>query len=165
MAPWVKRVFIDILPRFLCMQRPDNDTNSDTDTKPDSANNHYHHHHPQLIDFAEKPSVIDYECGSFGPYPVDELHVGLQPDINGSLDGIKSSPDVERAVLNVRFIAQHMENLDNFTDACLYIDHKVIRHSNWIMKVFKFDPGYMNYNLIVPIPDRWNGGKVLKEEC
>ncbi|KAF8777583.1 acetylcholine receptor subunit alpha-like 1 [Argiope bruennichi] len=114
MAPWVKRVFIEILPRFLCMQRPNNEEDGGNGEGKD--NNHYHHHHPHLIDFAEKPSVIDYECGSFGPYPVDELHVGLQPDINGSLDGIKSSPDVERAVLNVRFIAQHMENLDNFTD-------------------------------------------------
>ncbi|GIY35317.1 acetylcholine receptor subunit alpha-like 1 [Caerostris extrusa] len=113
MAPWVKRVFIEILPRLLCMQRPDYNEEGNTDAKHEPGNNHYH---PHLIDFAEKPSVIDYECGSFGPYPVDELHVGLQPDINGSLDGIKTSPDVERAVLNVRFIAQHMENLDNFTD-------------------------------------------------
>ncbi|GBO17222.1 hypothetical protein AVEN_188356-1 [Araneus ventricosus] len=98
------------------MQRPNNEEDGGFGDGKTDANNHYHHHHPHLIDFAEKPSVIDYECGSFGPYPVDELHVGLQPDINGSLDGIKSSPDVERAVLNVRFIAQHMENLDNFTD-------------------------------------------------
>ncbi|KFM77607.1 Acetylcholine receptor subunit alpha-like 1, partial [Stegodyphus mimosarum] len=109
MAPWVRWVFIDLLPRILCMQRPDN--NSDEE-KADS--NHFNP--PQLVDYGEKPSVIDYECSSYGPFPEDELHVGPQPDINGSLDGIKSSPDVERAVLNVRFIAQHMKNLDSFSD-------------------------------------------------
>ncbi|XP_071041885.1 acetylcholine receptor subunit alpha-like 1 [Parasteatoda tepidariorum] len=114
MAPWVRRVFIEMLPKLLCMQRPDN---SDLDDPGKSDSNNYHHqHHPHLVDFAEKPGVLDYECGSYSPYPVDELHVGLQPDINGSLDGIKTSPDVERAVLNVRFIAQHMENLDSFSD-------------------------------------------------
>lgn len=112
MAPWVRRVFIDVLPRFLCMQRPDN---SPEDDKVDSATLNYPQ--PHMVDFGEKPSVIDYEHGSYSLYPGEELQqVGLQPDINGSLDGYKTSPTIEKAVLDVRFIAQHMENLDNFSD-------------------------------------------------
>lgn len=112
MAPWVRRVFIDVLPRLLCMQRPDNSADDD---KADSTTLSYPH--PQMVEFGEKPSVIDYEHGSYSLYPGEELQqVGLQPDINGSLDDFKTSPTIEKAVLDVRFIAQHMENLDSFSD-------------------------------------------------
>ncbi|XP_054718241.1 acetylcholine receptor subunit alpha-like 1 [Uloborus diversus] len=117
MAPWVRRTFIDFLPRLLCMQRPENPEDNNK-LSVDTSN--FNNGHPlHQVDYVEKPSVIDYECGSYGPaYPVDDLRLGLGPDINGSsLDGVKpTSPDIERAVLNVRFIAQHMENLDNFND-------------------------------------------------
>ncbi|KAG8188790.1 hypothetical protein JTE90_009184 [Oedothorax gibbosus] len=114
MAPWVKRVFIDLLPRFLCMQRPENPEDlPDINGKQPECRLHYNH--PHLSDFAHEkltPSVIDYE----GSFFEDGLHVGL-PDIGGGSTPPKTtSPDIERAVLDVRFIAQHMENLDNFTD-------------------------------------------------
>lgn len=97
------------------MQRPEN-PDDDKDDKADSTTLSYPHH-PQMVDFGEKPSVIDYEHGSYSLYPGEELQqVGLQPDLNGSLDGFKTSPTIEKAVLDVRFIAQHMENLDSFSD-------------------------------------------------
>nr|ADG63461.1 nicotinic acetylcholine receptor alpha 1 subunit [Pardosa pseudoannulata] len=113
MAPWVRRVFIEVLPKLLCMQRPDNPDDDKADSAP--LNNYPH---PQVVEFGEKPSVIDYEHGSYSLYPGEELQqVGLQPDINGSLDNFtRTSPTLEKAVLDVRFIAQHMENLDTFSD-------------------------------------------------
>ncbi|XP_022237271.1 acetylcholine receptor subunit alpha-like 1 isoform X2 [Limulus polyphemus] len=117
MAPWVRTVFLEILPKILRMKRPQE---SEEETQPDvklegRSFDGVEMRHPGP---ADKPGFLEYECSFHGTsYTVAGVGDDVDPDVSPSaLQERKLCPELERAVLNVRFIAQHMENRDSYSE-------------------------------------------------
>ena len=174
MAPWVRTVFLEFLPKMLCMQRPKNDDDVSQDYVCTNGKNE------QLIDsgLRDKPLVLSNKIGvrrlsnnslngvnDFPPPPPPEkLKIPLKglssPESDKCIDRIdgnfpnlqsyendtepfltdgeaisplpgesvsdeveainkKLCPEMERAVLGIRFMAQHNNNLDNYLEVTL----------------------------------------------
>ncbi|RWS24734.1 Acetylcholine receptor subunit alpha-like 1 [Leptotrombidium deliense] len=170
MAPWVRKVFLQFLPKLFNMQRPaqeDKMTFSVSNTQGSEISKSLS---PLIIDCGEKPITISSKIGhrrlssgsisgeEFPPPPPPEAleamsaleaHVAGSSDVsyageneaslipckvmmNGSpqyafdqtvVDASIAEPIVsnkkwceefDRALLSIRFVAQHMENLDSF---------------------------------------------------
>ncbi|XP_042906854.1 acetylcholine receptor subunit alpha-like 1 [Parasteatoda tepidariorum] len=111
MAPWVRKVFLEILPKFLLMKRPeDPQESSDTSgTKPtilSQFNNvDISDTVPGAILDRERIVASEIECSYIDSH-----------DSNLQLAERQEDEEMERAVLNVRFISQHMENLDSYSE-------------------------------------------------
>jgi nicotinic acetylcholine receptor len=129
MAPWVKGVFIDFLPRILCIQRPDAEDQkrrlslelkeairfekgfSRWDFRLDAC--------PAATTAAAAASVSHVDSGHFMfslPKSDDDCRSnlpGLPPDLS-PLREHRHSPEMERTISSVQFIAQHMKNMDRF---------------------------------------------------
>ncbi|XP_023240043.1 acetylcholine receptor subunit alpha-like 1 [Centruroides sculpturatus] len=109
MAPWVRKVFLEVLPRVLRMNRPSSDEPSEKKGE------------GQILESVEmpealnvKPGMLEVECSYHGTvYAVSEM---LDHDVGPGTSDARPCPDMERAVMNVRFVAQHKENLDSFSE-------------------------------------------------
>uniref|UniRef100_T1IUC4 Uncharacterized protein n=1 Tax=Strigamia maritima TaxID=126957 RepID=T1IUC4_STRMM len=101
MAPWVRRVFIGLLPRFLCIRRPNANLNEDVNPPP-------------------PPPPRSRPPRHLGPIPDNRMSL-MAYNIRGDGDSdiLPYVPrhypqDVERAIVNLRFIAQRMNNQDEY---------------------------------------------------
>ncbi|XP_054710852.1 LOW QUALITY PROTEIN: acetylcholine receptor subunit alpha-like [Uloborus diversus] len=111
MAPWVRKVFLEVLPKFLLMKRPDDGESSDAAS--DTKSGILRPFDGTTVDISDTVPVriLDRErlaeCAYIeGPHTSDA----------GSLQERHEKEEMERAVLNVRFISQHMENLDSYSE-------------------------------------------------
>ncbi|XP_064459793.1 acetylcholine receptor subunit alpha-like 1 [Ornithodoros turicata] len=103
MAPWVKRVFLQVLPAILMMKRPEEDEDDEGSAKGSFE--------PQDI------PPCSFHGSAFASLGAPDEMLSNSPDVSpaGAGGPNDTAPmDVERSVLNVRFIAQHMENADRF---------------------------------------------------
>jgi nicotinic acetylcholine receptor len=188
MAPWVRTVFLEFLPKMLCMQRPKNDDKSGVDEDRDySCSNGKTEPKARMsssvdIGLGEKPIILPAKIGgrrlsnnslngssdfppppppeklripeTKAPHPSDSSDQYLngmdkdfpplpnynistaendpfnsdgeqvsplpQGSVNGEMDSAnkKLCPEIERAILGIRFMAQHNRNLDNYLQVC-----------------------------------------------
>ncbi|KAH7955492.1 hypothetical protein HPB52_001042 [Rhipicephalus sanguineus] len=101
MAPWVKHVFLKVLPPVLLMKRPQDDDDDD-DAKA--------HRCAQELTLCAYHSAEPPESGGDDASP----RALPSPPDGGADPGPLLDQDLARPVFNVRFIAQHMENADHF---------------------------------------------------
>ncbi|XP_067124190.1 acetylcholine receptor subunit alpha-like 1 [Centruroides vittatus] len=92
MAPWVRTVFLRILPRMLGMTRAEDRLSDDSASVDDSVVSCSYHRQYEIPGGEEELSKTDSDPDSS---PANEL---------------------TRAYLNVRFIAQHVENFDVYSE-------------------------------------------------
>ncbi|XP_037512745.1 acetylcholine receptor subunit alpha-like 1 [Rhipicephalus sanguineus] len=125
MAPWVKHVFLKVLPPVLLMKRPQDDDDDDDasamgfDATP-SADNRAPPSPPppppppppplQELTLCAYHSAEPPESGGDDASP----RALPSPPDGGADPGPLLDQDLARPVFNVRFIAQHMENADHF---------------------------------------------------
>ncbi|XP_037567101.1 acetylcholine receptor subunit alpha-like 1 [Dermacentor silvarum] len=125
MAPWVKHVFLKVLPPVLLMKRPQDDDDDDDasamgfDATP-SADNRAPPSPPppppppppplQELTLCAYHSAEPPESGGDDASP----RALPSPPDGGADPGSLLDQDLARPVFNVRFIAQHMENADHF---------------------------------------------------
>lgn len=170
MAPWVRTVFLEFLPRVLCMQRPDNEDNRQitnlrdisiangkslttrvspsvgTDQKEKLlsvnkilirklSNNSVNDFPPppppeKLKTPAEKCPEKNSTLSALPSYETDtEPFLGdvdavspLPPEsVSDDADDTnrKLCPEMEKAIMGIRFMAQHNKNLDNYLEVGL----------------------------------------------
>ncbi|GFT20466.1 acetylcholine receptor subunit alpha-like 1 [Nephila pilipes] len=116
MAPWVRKVFLEILPKFLFMKRPDDghDSSDSSDTKSGILrtfdNVDISDTVPGAILDRERIVANEIECSYI------EGHSSSFQLAEANPQERREKEEMERAVLNVRFIAQHMENLDSYSE-------------------------------------------------
>ncbi|CAG0879450.1 unnamed protein product [Cyprideis torosa] len=128
MAPWVKKVFIDFLPPYLFMQRP-------------SAEEHKRRLSIELLEadrFEKSFNRFDSRLDSLAVSRIDSGHFTFSlpheeifsgttatpalPDLNhqtttgSSIGNSNLPPEVERTTSSVQFIAQHMKNMDRYSN-------------------------------------------------
>ncbi|XP_064459792.1 acetylcholine receptor subunit alpha-like 1 [Ornithodoros turicata] len=102
MAPWVRKVFIRVLPKILLMRSPqyriEPEEAKEGSTAPPRSNG---------LDVLQAPRA---SFGALAPPPEDTL-----PEMEASPPGDYHFPrDLERAIHNAMFIAQHIDNNDDF---------------------------------------------------
>ncbi|CAG0894523.1 unnamed protein product [Darwinula stevensoni] len=122
MSPWVKTLFIDFLPRILCMRRPDSEEHARRlsielkearrfekggfhtwDIRMHAvAGSHFTFSLPSADGTGDRPTSTSF----FPPSSMD-----LSP-----IRERRHAPEVERAISSVQFIAQHMKNMDRFSN-------------------------------------------------
>merc|ERR1739846_90045 len=141
MAPWVRKVFIDFLPRFLFIQRPEPDEEGSVDQEVITAG--YNIVFPETLEERNSVSRLlnhaQYDGGGFrlGPPGEQQKSLQLQPQLSLQLDrfsfpekqpnggalrydsGFRDSvqeqePHLEKAINSVRFVAQHVKNQDRY---------------------------------------------------
>ncbi|PRD34635.1 UNVERIFIED_CONTAM: nAChRalpha1 [Trichonephila clavipes] len=116
MAPWVRKVFLEILPKFLFMKRPDDghESSDSSDTKSGILRTF------DNVDISDTVpgAILDRER-----IVANEIECSYIEGHSSSLQLAEATPqerrekeEMEKAVLNVRFIAQHMENLDSYSE-------------------------------------------------
>lgn len=142
MAPWVRKVFIDFLPRFLFIQRPEAE---DAPEEQEAITAGYNIVFPETLEERNSVSRLlnhaQYDGGGFrlGGAPEQKALVQLQPQLSLQLDrfsfpektgtnggalrfdsGFRDSgqmeqePHLEKAINSVRFVAQHVKNQDRY---------------------------------------------------
>ncbi|XP_076314010.1 acetylcholine receptor subunit alpha-like 1 [Tachypleus tridentatus] len=109
MAPWVRTVFLEILPKVLRMKRP---KQNEEETEPTSKHEDrgFGAAHDRNLDPARKPGFQEHECTFH-----ETSYTAAGEDIEGGVVR-KLCPQLEKAVLNVRFVAQHMDNQDRYSE-------------------------------------------------
>ncbi|XP_028168015.1 acetylcholine receptor subunit alpha-like 1 [Ostrinia nubilalis] len=127
MAPWVRKVFIDFLPRILCIQRPEKPPDDDDDNdKPTEVITDVFGGDDMDGKFKEW-GCEEYELPGMPPSPPpppggdDELF-SPPPGSPCRLDLDDGSPslekpyvrEMEKTIEGSRFIAQHVKNKDKF---------------------------------------------------
>ncbi|KAM7311621.1 acetylcholine receptor subunit alpha-like 1 [Ixodes scapularis] len=106
MAPWVKHVFLQLLPAILLMKRPqDDDDDDDASAKGFDAT--------PSADKPPPPQELAL-CAYHAEDSSDEPDAASQAPPSPTLPPLQLDQDLARPVFNVRFIAQHMENADHF---------------------------------------------------
>lgn len=126
MSPWVRRVFLEFLPKVMMMRRPDDDKDEEAslDQKPISSVVGQTFEGVEIREPpGEKPGVVQYECSYHGTtYTVSSVPedlAALESEVSSAVAEKRLCPELERAILNVRFIAQHMENRDSYSSVSL----------------------------------------------
>lgn len=128
MSPWVRQVFIELLPKYLLIKRPNKEDDDDEDENPGASalaggslgggggggTNlqicHIHGLNPptQDIDIPFYPSLPS-------PIFLSESEA-LRHNPFGDVRRFPS--EIEKSATNIRFIAQHMKNKDRFEAVC-----------------------------------------------
>lgn len=121
MAPWVKKVFLEVLPKYLLMSRPE-DPSSDTKSSVSSDTKSGILRTFEGVDISDTVpgAILDRERIVAGEIECSYIE-GSSSLQMAAADGVttqerREKEEMERAVLNVRFIAQHMENLDTYSE-------------------------------------------------
>ncbi|CAH2087616.1 unnamed protein product [Euphydryas editha] len=126
MAPWVRKVFIDFLPRILCIQRPEKPPDDDENDKPTEVLTDVFGGDDMDGKFKEW-GCEEYELPGMPPSPPpppggdDELF-SPPPGSPCQIDLDDGSPslekpyvrEMEKTIEGSRFIAQHVKNKDKF---------------------------------------------------
>jgi nicotinic acetylcholine receptor len=126
MSPWVKRVFIEFLPRFLCMKRPDKDDEEEEVVME-------HHGHGLMVTSGGVPfgrtasnlqichihGLNHTEGGTdFGHYPnlPSPIFLSESEALRNNFGDLtkRFPPEIEKSATHARFVAQHMKNKDRF---------------------------------------------------
>jgi len=110
MSPWVRTVFIETLPKFLFLKRPNKDDDEDDDNENGGAPNfqqicgiHGLNPPPQDMDMPFYPSL---------PSPI---FLSESEALRHNMGEVRRFPtEIEKSATNIRFIAQHMKNKDRF---------------------------------------------------
>ena len=130
MSPWVKNVFLNVLPKVLCMRRPEEAAQESSYSKVSRPANQ--DPDPRVVTTgSELPSRgTGHEVGEFTAMTekrppngtatmYQEDCVPTPPSYDAAV-AASSSPtgkrksEIEHAVLSIKFIAQHMDNVDEF---------------------------------------------------
>merc|ERR1712004_954761 len=127
MAPWVRKIFIDFLPRYLFIQRPEPDEEESVDQEVITSG--YNIVFPETLEERNSVSRLlnhaQYDGGGFrlGAPGDQQKSLQLQPQLSLQLDrydsGFRDSvqeqePHLEKAINSVRFVAQHVKNQDRY---------------------------------------------------
>eukprot|EP00095_Tigriopus_kingsejongensis_P011514 maker-scaffold33_size549341-snap-gene-0.15 protein:Tk11514 transcript:maker-scaffold33_size549341-snap-gene-0.15-mRNA-1 annotation:"nicotinic acetylcholine receptor subunit alpha1" len=132
MAPWVKKTFVDVLPKYLFIRRPEPEEDVDDlgvmyETSKSTSN---------LVSSKELPMITEnsgltnndnlaYPLSPTDDWPseglysttFDEKHSHLIPNrdfVRPQEEPSTLNPAVERAMNALKFVAQHVKNEDNF---------------------------------------------------
>jgi nicotinic acetylcholine receptor len=108
MSPWVRTVFIETLPKFLFLRRPNKDDDEDDDNENGGAPNlqicHIHGLNP--------PEEMEVP---FYPSLPSPIFLSESEAIRHNLGDVRRFPtEIEKSATNIRFVAQHMKNKDRF---------------------------------------------------
>lgn len=157
MPPWVKRVFIHIMPRLLLMRRPHygrnveydemlerkyaagDGSNEESGTNDDRGDNESY---PELKTIGGlsasglgRETEFGINRGSFKLGTGHDELLGHDTDLGSSSRQRKYSPEVEKAIQDVQFIAQHLRNEDRDLSVS---ENTTIFFSNIIIQIFFF---------------------------
>lgn len=148
MSPWVRNVFLNILPKFLCMKRPDESVPENSFSKgfnpaPDED--------PVVVmtdaivsafPILSNKRPVNGSAGIPDTSKYQEECVPTPPSYEAAVDAPQSNSrrkaDIEHAVLSIKFIAQHMDNVDEFQaieDDWTYVALVLDRLFLWIFLV------------------------------
>ncbi|KAK2151150.1 hypothetical protein LSH36_374g03043 [Paralvinella palmiformis] len=118
MSPWVRKVFLNVLPRLLIMRRPTIDrdltpkvvvrTCNGVEIRDSYTETHLHRRGRQTAD----NYVIAYMTAT----PTPEFNVDVSPSVLAQY-----SPEVIRAIEGVRFISEHLKQEDEAANLILKI--------------------------------------------
>ncbi|XP_022258600.1 acetylcholine receptor subunit alpha-like 1 isoform X1 [Limulus polyphemus] len=113
MHPWVCTIFLEILPKILMIKRP-----REPEKVGESRFTEADIKHPSPL---KKPGFLEYECPfhetSYTVASIGDDVIDLESDVcSSSLQDRGLCTEQERAILNIHFIAQHMENQDNYSE-------------------------------------------------
>ncbi|CAL8069496.1 unnamed protein product [Orchesella dallaii] len=116
MSPWVRQLFIELLPKYLFIKRPNKDDDGDDD---EDENNLA----PRSLGMGQDSQV----CHIHGLNPPQEIDLPFYPSLPSPLflsesealrhnfGEVRRFPsEIEKSATNIRFIAQHMKNKDRF---------------------------------------------------
>ncbi|KAG8199968.1 hypothetical protein JTE90_006212 [Oedothorax gibbosus] len=122
MAPWVKKVFLDVLPRYLLMSRPEDPTSDKSSVSSDTKSGILRTFEGVDISDTVPGAILDRERIVAGEIECSyiegssNLQLATAAEAGVLAQDRREKEEMERAVLNVRFIAQHMENLDSYSE-------------------------------------------------
>lgn len=125
MSPWVRNVFLNFLPKVLCMRRPEEAVHENKVRSPDrdqdplvvtTSGQPFHENHCDVPEFTALRRKLPPN-GTAMVY--QEEYVPTPPSYDAALAGPpspaeKRRAEIEHAVLSIKFIAQHMDNVDEF---------------------------------------------------
>ncbi|CAM1330534.1 nAChRa1 (predicted) [Pycnogonum litorale] len=114
MAPWVRNLFLHILPRLLFMDKPEDDDDELLFSKYTSRSRNVYNTIPLPDKRTDQPDYGHRYTSPGSPHRPDVPEMGnvspILPKRDFSLESSDLHPDVQKAIQNVQFIAQHMEN-------------------------------------------------------
>uniref|UniRef100_T1IUC5 Nicotinic acetylcholine receptor alpha 1 subunit n=1 Tax=Strigamia maritima TaxID=126957 RepID=T1IUC5_STRMM len=112
MAPWVKKFFLEIAPRFLCMKRP-----QDEEAEAKENGNHtckeVETHAIEMDEKRPNSPLFDSRYGLALPSAPDEYLPSDYGDVS-PIPQEHRNPELDRAVYNVSFMAQRLKNQDEY---------------------------------------------------
>lgn len=128
MAPWVKCVFIKFLPRILFIERPEP---SDDEPPVENPTNGFRSRaagggftgveiQDNGINNSKRSSrEFEHLHGRLGGFQEDPYSQDLGDDCQDGREK-RYCPEIERAIQNIRFIAQHKRNRDSYEQVCIH---------------------------------------------
>lgn len=123
MAPWVRKVFIHILPCLLFIRRPDpNTSSSDPNQQPPNSSRNFngvevHDSKRSSAEFEAFQARYSMPVDSYGHGHPPREELLSPPDMEDASPSNREKrfcPELERAIQNVHFIAQHLRNQDDY---------------------------------------------------
>jgi len=109
MSPWVRKVFLNVLPRLLVMRRPDHEKNPKVLVRTCNGVEVREVYNP-----AHRESMRSRASESF---PMDTLSPSRRSSIDSPDTRSRFTPQIRRAIDGARFISEHIKEEDDSTMA------------------------------------------------